>query len=220
MKRKLKIALDVAMTVLLFAVMAFPVTGEELHELLGISMFVLFILHHILNANWHKNLLKGSYTPVRCMYLVINGVLFLAMVGLMVSGFLLSPIAFDLHIYVGVFARKLHMLSAAWGYILMASHIGLHAGMLFNAGKKLTKKRLPFAARTILAAVIISYGVYEAAARQFFLKMFWLIDYAFYDFSEPAPLFFIDYFFILCAFACIAYYLRKLAQKKSVRRKK
>ena len=220
MKRKIKITLDVVMTALLFAVMAFPVTGEDLHEWLGIAMLVLFVPHHILNQNWHKNLFKGRFAPARWMYLIVYAALFFIMAGLVISGFLLSPIAFDLHIYAGVFARKLHMLSAAWGYLFMAAHIGLHAGILFSAGRKLVKKKVPVMLRAVLSAGVILYGIYEAAARQFFLKMFWLVDYAFYDFEEPAPLFFADYFFILYAFACIAYYLRKLAQGKAVRKGK
>ncbi len=57
-KAKVKIATDVAMTVLLMLLMAFELIGRMAHEWMGIGMFLLFILHHVLNRKWSKNLLK------------------------------------------------------------------------------------------------------------------------------------------------------------------
>ena len=51
MKHKtiLKIVIDIGMTVMLLFLMAYELIGEAAHEWLGIGMFVLFIIHHILN---------------------------------------------------------------------------------------------------------------------------------------------------------------------------
>ncbi len=51
MKHKtiLKIVVDIGMTVMLLFLMAYELIGEAAHEWLGIGMFVLFIIHHILN---------------------------------------------------------------------------------------------------------------------------------------------------------------------------
>lgn len=59
-KQKIKILVDVAMTVLLLFLMAYMLTGQLVHEWMGASMFVLFITHHLLNANWHKKYLQVS----------------------------------------------------------------------------------------------------------------------------------------------------------------
>ena len=48
-KQILKIAVDVAMTIALLLLMAYELIGQAAHEWLGIGMFVLFIIHHILN---------------------------------------------------------------------------------------------------------------------------------------------------------------------------
>ncbi len=45
----IKIAVDIAMTAVLLLLMTYELIGQVSHELLGIIMFVLFILHHILN---------------------------------------------------------------------------------------------------------------------------------------------------------------------------
>ncbi len=68
---------DAVLTVLLLFIMAFQVTGDTLHEWLGISMTVIVIVHHILNYKWYKALFKGRYTPYRIV-LTLTDVLLLA----------------------------------------------------------------------------------------------------------------------------------------------
>lgn len=49
-----KIGIDFIMTILLLLLMAFNLIGQELHEWIGTGMFLLFILHNILNYRWYK----------------------------------------------------------------------------------------------------------------------------------------------------------------------
>lgn len=51
-KRILKIIVDIVMTVLILILMAYHITGNRLHEWLGIVFFILFIIHHYLNLNF------------------------------------------------------------------------------------------------------------------------------------------------------------------------
>lgn len=44
-----KITVDLGMTILLMLLMAFERIGRTAHEWIGAGMFVLFVLHHILN---------------------------------------------------------------------------------------------------------------------------------------------------------------------------
>lgn len=62
-KMILKLTVDMAMTVVLFLLMAYELIGQAVHEWIGIGMFILFIIHHILNSGWSRNLLKGRYKP-------------------------------------------------------------------------------------------------------------------------------------------------------------
>ena len=123
-KAKLKIVLDVAMTLALLFLMGYPWWGDVAHEWAGAGMFALFIAHHILNAGWWRSLGKGRYTPARVFQLVIDLLVLLAMLGLMVSGVMLSNHVFAfLPISGGMsFARLLHMASAYWGFVLMSLH--------------------------------------------------------------------------------------------------
>ena len=64
MKQKtiLKIVVDIGMTVMLLLLMTYELIGEAAHEWLGIGMFVLFVIHHILNRKWSRSVFKGKYT--------------------------------------------------------------------------------------------------------------------------------------------------------------
>lgn len=133
-KAKLKIVLDVAMTLVLLFLMGYPWWGDVAHEWAGAGMFALFIAHHILNAGWWRSLGKGRYTPARVFQLVIDLLVLPAMLGLMVSGVMLSNHVFAfLPISGGMsFARLLHMASAYWGVVLMSLHLGLHWNMVLG----------------------------------------------------------------------------------------
>ncbi len=142
MKKKwiCKIVMDLIMTVLLLFLMARQLTGDSAHEWLGAGMLILWIAHHILNRSWYSHLFKGKYTPIRILQTVTNFAVLLSMFGLMVSGMILSREVFAfLPISGGIaLARPLHVLSAFWGFVLMALHLGLHWNMILGMVRKAT----------------------------------------------------------------------------------
>lgn len=209
MKRKIKISVDIIMTALFFLLTAYHWTGDTIHEYLGFSLFFFFILHHILNFNWYKNLFKGKYNFNRILNTFINSMLIICMLGLMISGIMFSRkvLGFLNLGGGGMFTRKLHMLSASWGFIFVSAHIGAHWGMFISMGKKFIKLKDAFA--FVLAIFVAIYGLYSFIKRELYQKMFLLIDYAFFDYDEPVVFFFLDYLAIMGLFVFITYYASK-----------
>ena len=82
-KRVVKIIIDIAMYLIFVALMQEHLWGG-LHEWLGITLFVLFITHNILNFGWYKSLFKGKYKAPRIVSAVINIALLAAMICCMV----------------------------------------------------------------------------------------------------------------------------------------
>ena len=212
------------MTVLLLFLMARQITGEVAHEWLGAGMFVLWIAHHILNRNWYSHLLKGKYTPVRVMQIIINAALLFSMLGLMLSGVILSREVFAfLPISGGVaFARSLHIVSAFWGFVLMAFHLGLHWNMVLGMARNAAGKETPKTLRMILrmtAVLAAGYGLYAFMKNQFLSYMFLESSFVFFDFERPVPLFFAEYIAIMGLMVFLAHYisegLRKLAGRSA-----
>lgn len=215
-KQIVKISVDVIMTVLFLAQMAYHLTGNNLHEWLGTTLFALFILHHILNLNWYKTLFKGKYKAPRILLTTVNMLLFAAMLGTIISGVMLSREVFGfLNLRAGMFGRRLHMISTAWGYLLMSAHIGLHFGMIAGMFKRkinLKSKWLGIAGK-IFAILLSVYGVHAFITRQLADRMFLLMEYAFFDYEESPLFFFGDYLCILILFATLAFTISKITRR-------
>jgi hypothetical protein len=210
----LKIAIDLLMTVLLLFLMARQLTGDSAHEWLGAGMLILWIAHHILNRSWYIHLLKGKYTPARILQTVTNLAVLLSMFGLMVSGIILSREVFAfLPISGGIaLARSLHVLSAFWGFVLMALHLGLHwnriLGMVRKVAGPVSSKPLRILLR-IAAALIASYGIYAFVKNQFISYLFLTSSFVFFDFERPVLLFFTEYVAIMGLFVFLAHYVSR-----------
>ncbi|NMM93195.1 hypothetical protein G1C95_0380 [Bifidobacterium sp. DSM 109957] len=97
------------------------------HAILGITLFVLFAAHHLLNMRWFRMLGRGRYNTQRTLFVAIDALLCAAMVLMAVSSVLMSGSVFEAApIRTTQFARDLHLASSAWGFLLMAIHLGLH----------------------------------------------------------------------------------------------
>lgn len=137
-----KIIVDVLMMAALLLLMTYNLIGDAFHEWVGTGMLALFILHHILNRKWLGAVFRGKYPPYRILQTSLVLLVFLAMLGSMVSGILLSRYVFSfLPVGGGVsFARTLHLVCGYWNLVLMSLHLGLHWNMMLNMGKRLCKK--------------------------------------------------------------------------------
>lgn len=222
-KAKAKIALDVVMTLALLVLMGYPLWGDVAHEWVGVAMFVLFLAHHILNAGWWRSLTKGKYTPTRVFGLVIDLLVLAAMLGLMISGVLLSNHVFAFLPISGSlgFARLLHMASAYWGFVLMALHLGLHWNMILGMARRAAGGRPAGRGRravlNILGAAIALYGLAAFFRRSLPVYMLVQTQFVFFDFGEPPLLFYLDYLAMMGAFIWLAHFAGKLLRPKAPR---
>lgn len=68
------------------------------------------------------------------MQTVTDFAVLISMLGLMVSGIILSREVFAFLPISGgtAFARQVHILAAFWGFVLMALHLGLHWNMVLG----------------------------------------------------------------------------------------
>lgn len=217
-KLKCKITIDILLTVLLPVLMAYMLTGQKVHEWVGALMLVLFIVHNALNANWYLSLLHGKYTSQRILQTVINLMVFVCMLGSMISGIMMSRYVFSfLHVKDGMdFARKLHMLSAYWGFVLMSLHLGMHGNMIKGiANKSLGTQSIPRRYKVVLpvmAILIAAYGVYAFIKNDIASYMFLKNMFVSFSPEQSAILFFTEYLAIMVLFACVAYYSSMLLQ--------
>ena len=157
------------LTLPIMFLMTYEMIGQSLHEWLGIGMFLLFVIHHVLNRRWFGVLLKGKYTPIRIWQTVLVASVLLSMIGSMVSGVIISRSVLSfLPLHGGnAFGRKLHMLSGYWGFVLMSLHLGLHWNMMLGAAGKAVKgtSKVRICILRIAATVVATYGMYAFVKR-------------------------------------------------------
>ena len=213
--RIVKRAVDAAMTVLLICLMLYQLTGQLFHEYAGAAMFVLFIIHHILNYRWLKNIAKGKYSAARIALTVIDILLIIDMLGLMISGIMLSRYVFSfLNIRVGIsFARTAHMLCSYWGLALMSVHIGLHWKLIIRPLEK-----APVHCVYILraaAAAAAAFGLYAFIKNRIISCLFLVQQYAVADSEQTLLTSALEYAASMVLVIFVTYYASRLLWREN-----
>lgn len=222
-KQKIKITADVLMTAALLFLMPYEMVGEAAHEWIGAAMFLLFILHHILNRKWTGNIGKGKYTPYRILQTVLVVLILICIFGSMISGIILSRHVFAfLHIrgFSGL-ARIVHMTCAYWGFVLMSLHLGIHWGIMTGMAGRVFKKA-SVARKWIVrlaGAGIAAYGAWAFVKRDILSYMLMQVHFVFFDYEEPVAFFILDYMAAMGLFVFAGHYLSR-ALMKAGRKKK
>ncbi|WP_082178499.1 DUF4405 domain-containing protein [Priestia aryabhattai] len=207
------------MTVLMLVVMAYHVTGNAIHELVGAVLFMLFIFHNILNRRWYKTIIRGKYNVRRILKIVVNLLFLVSMVVVVISS---VPISRDVFPYFPInndmIVRQIHVLTAYWGFIFMAVHIGLSWGTIINAVRKMTgitgMSRMRTIVLRVLAVLIVVYGVHTSFERDLGSKLIIYDPFGSYILDNSAMGFLIDYLSIMGIYICGTHYALKFVRSE------
>ena len=219
-KQQMRMTLDIAMTAVSIVLMGgnYFFAWDGVHEILGASLFALWIAHVLLNRRRYGALFKGAYSSYRVLQSIVNCALLICALSLMTSGIMLSAHVFSfLHIDFGAaFARTLHLLASHWYFLFMSLHIGMHMALVFrivqNARAAQSSKTATWAKRLLLIAAC-AYGVYAFIVRGIGKYLFLLQQFFFFDMERGYVLFFVDYLAMLVLLATVSYHLAAVLQK-------
>ncbi len=213
MKQRMKTGVDIAMTVLFLGQMGYHMMDNRMHEWTGVTLCVLFLLHHALNPGWHRGLFEGRYSASRVFLTGVDALLTLAMIAVIVSAILVSRHVFDfLGLRMRAVGRRIHMPATMWAFLLTGLHIGLHWHIVLGKLDKPGKRAVLWLARLVLAATV-AFGLWEFATRGLWMELFMLREFAFLEYGEPLVVFFASYAAVLCVWAALPYYLGKAFRK-------
>lgn len=215
---KCRLAVDAAMTAALLLLMAYGLVGEAAHEWIGMGMFALFVLHHVLNRKWLQAVGRGKYTPVRIVQTALAGASLLCMLGSMLSGIVISRYAFRFLPKHGgyTWAEPLHLLCGYWGFVCMSLHLGLHWSMMLALARKQLRFSGPLAHCLRAAAYLwAAYGCVVFWRRSIWEYLLLRSHFVFYDFSESTAGFLFDYLSVMVLFVLIGYALSQLLKRRS-----
>lgn len=214
MKKNIRILVDCGMLMLLPLLMAYSLVGETAHEYLGIGIFLLFVIHHILNIAWWKNLLRGKYTLIRIVGTVLNFALAIIMLALPISGIILSRHVFRfLHFVEAATARIVHLMVSYWGLVLMSFHAGMHIQMI--AGRYLLNKKSDFKKSILVLNVFFAVlGIIAFKRKNIWMYLFLQSQFVFIDFSQSVLGAITDYLFVSILFMILGYAFTRLTYRK------
>lgn len=160
-KSIIKMIVDILMLVFMLLEYSKIYTGQLLHEIFGIILLMLFIIHNILNINFYKVLFKGKYNLIRIITTIVNFGFLLCMLLTIILGIPISSHVFRfLGLDGNMTTRKLHTILGYWGLTFLSIHLGLHFKMMFAKLKHKLSKRLILKIITyILEIIIIIFGI-------------------------------------------------------------
>ena len=123
---------DVLMSAVLLVQMSYSIAGELVHEILGITLFALFIAHHILAIPFTKGMFKNARTPLGAVKLALDVLLTLAMLCVILSALPISQYVFAFLGLSGLssLGRAMHLAGAYQLFVLIGLHIGMHMDMM------------------------------------------------------------------------------------------
>lgn len=211
-KSDIKIIVDILMTVALLMLMSYELLGSQQHEIVGIIMFVLFIVHHVFNINWAKNIAKGRQTPIRIFQNILVILVLVSLIASAVSGVIISRYLFKfLSLPYSAIISRIHMLSAYWGFVFMSVHLGLHFNIFsFRIKNKRSFSRPLKTAAKILIAILFAYGVFAFFKRDIAGYLFLKNQFFVLGDNELLPLYIFDYMTVMFSFALMSHGISSL----------
>ena len=167
--RVLKIALDAVMLVLLVLMYKKQVISLSFHEIGGLALIGLFVIHNLLNARWigattRKIFSKATPGMVRARY-IVDVLLLVSFLTVGITGVLINKTLFAIHVAGN--AKTLHYFAAGLSILLMGVHLGLHADYLFGKLFKAGANKIAKIATAVLLAAMVAFGGYSLFTTQF-----------------------------------------------------
>ena len=214
-----------AMTVLLLFLMAYQVTGEVLHEWIGISMTVLVIVHQILNRRWYAAIFRGKYNTYRIITTVINIALLASFALTAVCGMSMSghAVPFLYGMTKISFARQMHLSMSHWAFALMGLHLGMHIPAMLAKMEKKERKGMKEKRRIVITAVFVilaGIGLYLFIKSGMPDYLFFRVPFAFLDYEKTDGIVLLENLLMLCFWAFlgaqIAYLLRSKQKSRQL----
>ena len=213
-KQKIKIAVDLVMTITLLLLMLFQITGQQVHEYLGIMMLCLFLEHNFLNRKWYRHLFKGKYKFYRLVQTILNICILITMLGLVYSGMVMAQyVPFSISESISL-ARRLHLACSYWGFVLMSVHLGMHLRQMMNMFKKyIHLKTNVLKIIKLMIVIICLYGIYCFIQNNMMSYMFLINEFVFFDFEKNTFIVLLEYLSVMELWVNIGYFITRMILK-------
>lgn len=157
-----KIIIDILLLIVTFLLVNVDITGRLLHEILGISISVLLIIHICTNWKWTKSVTKNFKKvnkKTKAMY-IISILTMISYYDAIIFGIIVSDQIFKFRTSSNFKLILTHIIFGKLAVITMLIHLGLNLDIIF-AKVKNRKIKLIIKIIYIIVSIIISvYLIY------------------------------------------------------------
>ena len=207
----LRIGLDFFVAGLLLVALAYYWLDNPVHELVGVGIFLLLIVHNIFNRRWYGGVRQARREPRRLLDTVLVLGLLVSMLVLVVTSLLISQTVFGfLSAGDGPIARRIHALAAYWVLVLVAIHLGIRwravLTALRNASGIVTRITSRVPVLRVAAMTLAAAGLYSSFEMDVCARLLARMRLDGWDFEAAAAGFFLHHVAIVGLYACLAHY--------------
>lgn len=161
-----KILLDILLILVLITLYSKNVISLEYHEIAGLAILGLFVIHLVFNRKWFTTMLKkvfskGLSAKARIIS-IVDVLLILSWLAVLITSILVSKTIFSFRVFS---LNPWHKFTSAAAMILTGIHFGLHWKYFWGfLGKKIHFNRV---IALVLTIVIAGFGIYNLATSSF-----------------------------------------------------
>ena len=176
MNNKIRLMVDISMFILTFFLMNVNFVSPLWHEIFGITISFLIIIHLILNFKWVKNItknIKKVKSQVKILY-VVDILTFLSYFITIALGILISTSIFNFKTRYNPYLMLTHYIMGRLSLSLMLVHLGFHLNRIISKfTKNETTRVLIYIAYGTLSVIISMYLIYKLVNSYVWQGFFW-----------------------------------------------
>ena len=195
MLAKTKLILNISMYILFMLLMADRYTGNIAHELIGITLIFIIIIHNYIHKQWYINLLNIFNHKTFIIRTILNIIMVFILSGTIISSLFISKTVFTfLEFNGGILSRTIHIFFAHWLFIISSLHLGIYWRRMNNIILKYTNFHIKYKNKFILLITIFAcYGIYAFYQRELIYPLTMQSAFMMWSEDESIGLFILDY---------------------------
>lgn len=172
--KKFKILIDILLFIVTILLFDIELIGNLNHEILGITIGILIIIHLILNFKWIKQVTKNfrkTNLKTKIMY-IIDVFTMLIYLGAITCGILISNKIFNFHTSSNLPLMLAHLILGRLAIIIMLVHLGMHLDRIFSKIKTKKIKLVIYVIYVVISILVAIYFTYTLTHSFQWLYMF------------------------------------------------
>lgn len=154
-----RLFVNIFMLGLVLVSMLNKITGNVIHESIGMAIIPCLALHVFLNINWYYSIFKRKITFQRLFNTIVIALLVCVLCALLLSSIMISKSLFSfLEFKSTLMLRQIHTTSAYWFFILSFIHLGIQWQRFGICFKKFRIQiKLSHRMKALLSLLIVGY---------------------------------------------------------------